>query len=55
MRRVHVMMRRGGQPMLDHMKKVIDLSKLRDEPQHPDERGTSVVFLHEHKVFVLKS
>ena len=39
-RRVRVLMKRGGQVILDHLKKLIEDSQLTDEQHiHPEEEG----------------
>ncbi|KAK6175190.1 hypothetical protein SNE40_013705 [Patella caerulea] len=52
-RRVNVLMRRGGQEIIDHMKKVLQLSKLRDDDQYAkdlDEKGADIDFLSHYRL-----
>ncbi|XP_050412857.2 uncharacterized protein LOC126827500 isoform X2 [Patella vulgata] len=52
-RRVNVLMRRGGQEIIDHMKKVLQLCKLRDDDQYAkdlDEKGADIDFLSHYRL-----
>ncbi|KAH9510115.1 hypothetical protein Btru_043506 [Bulinus truncatus] len=51
-RRVNVLMKRGGQTLLDHMKRVLDQSKLQDDTyaKDLDERAGDIDFLSHYKL-----
>ncbi len=39
-KRVRVLMKKGGAPLMEHLKKLLETSKLMDDSQqHPNERG----------------
>lgn len=48
--RVRVIMKRGGQALLDHMKRVIEMSKLSDTYINADERDAAIDFLSAYRL-----